>query len=304
DAQLNEAGTASTTEPSEELLPVPSSSSTDTAGSISAPEEQTSDQPTETQSEAPSSSSPIDLSTKKSSEPDSNGGTAASTVSSTTTSQDSSFGFNSFGGFSFADLAKNTEGFAFGNQDSNFSWANAGATVFGPAVSSAPKNNGDEEGSDEEDAPNNVDIHFEPIVSLPEVETKSGEEDEEILFKERAKLYRWDRDLGQWKERGIGDLKILFHPTKHFYRILMRREQVLRVCANHTISQAMELKPMNASANALLWTATDYSDGDGVVEQLAAKFKTPEIAETFKKTFCECQSRMGPAGSDDSCIFS
>uniref|UniRef100_A0A3B4XDH3 RanBD1 domain-containing protein n=1 Tax=Seriola lalandi dorsalis TaxID=1841481 RepID=A0A3B4XDH3_SERLL len=102
----------------------------------------------------------------------------------------------------FADLAKNTEGF----------------------------------GSDEEDAPNNVDIHFEPIVSLPEV-TKSGEEDEEILFKERAKLYRWDRDLGQWKERGIGDLKILFHPTKHFYRILMRREQVLRVCANHTISQ-------------------------------------------------------------------
>lgn len=54
-------------------------------------------------------------------------------------------------------------------EDSNFSWANAGATVFGSAVASAPKNNGNEEGSDEEDAPNNVDIHFEPIVSLPEV---------------------------------------------------------------------------------------------------------------------------------------
>uniref|UniRef100_A0A4W6FHP3 RAN binding protein 2 n=1 Tax=Lates calcarifer TaxID=8187 RepID=A0A4W6FHP3_LATCA len=202
-------------------------------------------------SEAPSSSSPIDLSTKKSPEPESNTRTVASTTPT--------FGFNSLGGFSFADLAKNTEGFAFGTKDSNFSWANAGATVFGSTVSSAPKNNGDEEGSDEEEAPNNVDIHFEPIVSLPEVETKSGEEDEEILFKERAKLYRWDRDLGQWKERGIGDIKILFHPTKHFYRILMRREQVLRVCANHTISQAMELKPMNASANALLWTATDYS---------------------------------------------
>uniref|UniRef100_A0A8D0ARQ4 E3 SUMO-protein ligase RanBP2 n=1 Tax=Sander lucioperca TaxID=283035 RepID=A0A8D0ARQ4_SANLU len=187
--------------------------------------------------------------------------------------------------------------------DSNFSWANAGATVFGTAVSSAPKNSG-EEGSDEEDATNNADIHFEPIVSLPEVETKSGEEDEEILFKERAKLYRWDRDLGQWKERGIGDLKILFHPTKRFYRILMRREQVLRVCANHTITQAMELKPMNASANALIWTATDYSDGDGIVEQLAAKFKTPEIAESFKKTFCECQSRLGQVEGDASYISS
>lgn len=54
-------------------------------------------------------------------------------------------------------------------EDSNFSWANAGATVFGSAVTSAPKNNGDEEGSDEEEASNNVDIHFEPIVSLPEV---------------------------------------------------------------------------------------------------------------------------------------
>uniref|UniRef100_A0A665UIQ6 E3 SUMO-protein ligase RanBP2 n=1 Tax=Echeneis naucrates TaxID=173247 RepID=A0A665UIQ6_ECHNA len=224
--------------------------------------------------------------------------------SPTTDPSSSSFGFNSLGGFSFADLAKNTEGFAFGTKDSNFSWANAGATVFGSAVSMPPKSNADEEGSDEEEAPNNVDIHFEPIVSLPEVETKSGEEDEEILFKERAKLYRWDRDLGQWKERGIGDIKILFHPVKHFYRILMRREQVLRVCANHTISKAMELKPMNASANALLWTATDYSDGDGAVEQLAAKFKTPEIAESFKKTFCDCQSRLSQADDDDSCISS
>lgn len=98
---------------------------------------------------------------------------------------------------------------------------------------------------------------------MAQVETKSGEEDEEILFKERAKLYRWDRDANQWKERGIGDIKILYHPAKHFYRILMRREQVLRVCANHTISQSMELKPMNASANALIWTATDYSGTHG-----------------------------------------
>ncbi|XP_068184695.1 E3 SUMO-protein ligase RanBP2 [Antennarius striatus] len=212
----------------------------------------------------------------------------------------SSFGFNTLGGFSFADLAKNTEGFAFGSKDSNFTWANAGATVFGTAVTSAPQTKADEEGSDEEETPNNADIHFEPIVSLPEVETKSGEEDEEILFKERTKLYRWDRDVGQWKERGIGDIKILFHPTKHFYRILMRREQVLRVCANHTISESMELKPMNSSANSLIWTATDYSDGEAAVEQLAAKFKTAEITESFKKTFCGCQSRMRQTRSDTS----
>ncbi|KAL7866306.1 hypothetical protein SRHO_G00115530 [Serrasalmus rhombeus] len=207
------------------------------------------------------------------------------------------FTFGSTGGFSFADLAKNSGEFAFGTKDSNFSWANAGAAVFSSATTT--RNEDEEEGSDD-DASNNTDIHFEPVVSLPEVEVKSGEEDEEILFKERTKLYRWDRDLNQWKERGVGDIKILFHPVKKLYRVLMRREQVLKVCANHTITMAMELKPMNTSANALVWTANDYAEGDAKVEQLAAKFKTPELAESFKKAFMDCQKRLSQADVSQS----
>lgn len=279
-----------------------SSRSTEVPTAPPVSEEQTADKPKETQSEpdppttstSTPSSAPIDLSTKKSSEPE--------PTKDTTSQEAPSFGFNSLGGFSFADLAKNTDGFAFGKTDSNFAWANAGAAVFGNSVTTASKTGGEnEEDNEEEEAPNNVDIHFEPIVSLPEVETKSGEEDEEILFKERTKLYRWDRDLGQWKERGIGDIKILFHPVKHFYRILMRRDQILKVCANHTITKAMELQPMNVSPNAFVWIATDYSEGDAAVEQLAAKFKTAEIAESFRKTFCDCQSRIGDGDSDSVC---
>ncbi|MGH0135003.1 UNVERIFIED_CONTAM: hypothetical protein FKN15_006378 [Acipenser sinensis] len=177
------------------------------------------------------------------------------------------------------------------SQDDSFAWANAGATVF--RGSAAIRTGEGDESIDDEDAANNDDgINFEPIVSLPEVEVKSGEEDEEILFKERTKLYRWDREVSQWKERGVGDIKILYHPQKRYYRVLMRREQVFKVCANHTISQAMELKPMNTSTNALVWTATDYADGDGKIEQLAARFKTAELAETFKKKFEECQHQM------------
>ncbi|PWA31280.1 hypothetical protein CCH79_00002878, partial [Gambusia affinis] len=294
-AQLNRGEPVSSdpAEPSQASGPL--TSRAEPADGRPTPDDQPGEKPTDTQGETPSISSPIDLSTKKSPEPESRTDTTAAHDSS-------SFGFNSVAGFSFADLAKNTDGFAFGSKDANFSWANAGATVFGAAAPTEAKTTATEEGSDEEEASSNVDIYFEPIVSLPEVETKSGEEDEEILFKERAKLYRWDRDLGQWKERGMGDLKILFHPAKHFYRILMRRDQVLRVCANHTISESMELKPMNTSANALVWTATDYSDGEGVVEQLAAKFKTSEIAESFRKTFCECQSRIGQTGDDASAL--
>uniref|UniRef100_A0A8C2PQP8 E3 SUMO-protein ligase RanBP2 n=1 Tax=Cyprinus carpio TaxID=7962 RepID=A0A8C2PQP8_CYPCA len=181
----------------------------------------------------------------------------------------------------------------FLSADDTFSWSGAGTSVFGSAGTQKEgeksSHEAEEEGSDEE-TPHSDEIHFEPIVSLPEVEVRSGEEDEEILFKERAKLYRWDRELNQWKERGVGDIKILFHPVKKSYRLLMRREQVFKVCANHTISPSIELKPMNTSANALVWTATDYSDGK--VEQLAAKFKTPELAESFRRAFTDCQSSM------------
>ncbi|KAL7881174.1 hypothetical protein AOLI_G00080220 [Acnodon oligacanthus] len=233
---------------------------------------------------------PIDLSTKSH---------EAEAPADSNTIQDAppAFTFGSAGGFSFADLAKNSGEFAFGTKDSNFSWANAGAAVF--SSTSTTRNEDEEEGSDD-DASNNTDIHFEPIVSLPEVEVKSGEEDEEIIFKERTKLYRWDRDLNQWKERGVGDIKILFHPVKKLYRVLMRREQVLKVCANHTITMAMELKPMNTSANALVWTANDYAEGDAKVEQLAAKFKTPELAESFKKAFMDCQKCLSQADVSQS----
>ncbi|KAM6179533.1 ranBP2-like and GRIP domain-containing protein 4 [Erethizon dorsatum] len=224
---------------------------------------------------------PVDLSARTEADTESAGQAESKTVS---------FGFGCGTGLSFADLASSNSGdFAFGSKDKNFQWANTGAAVFG--TQSSRKVGEDEDGSDEE-VVHSEDIHFEPIVSLPEVEVKSGEEDEEILFKERAKLYRWDRDVSQWKERGVGDIKILWHTMKNYYRILMRRDQVFKVCANHVITKTMELKPLNVSNNALVWTASDYADGEAKVEQLAVRFKTKEMAECFKKKFEECQQNL------------
>lgn len=57
----------------------------------------------------------------------------------------------------------------FSSVDSDFCWANAGAAVFERVQErQETPNDGEEENSDEE-APKNDDIHFEPIVSLPEV---------------------------------------------------------------------------------------------------------------------------------------
>ncbi|NXC46543.1 RBP2 ligase, partial [Penelope pileata] len=225
---------------------------------------------------------PVDLSTKKESD--------SECSESTQENKTISFGFGNTSGLSFADLAsKNSGDFAFGSKDKNFKWANTGAAVFG--VQTASKADEDEGGSDDE-VVHSDDIHFEPIVSLPEVEVKSGEEDEEILFKERAKLYRWDRDATQWKERGVGEIKILFHTQKKYYRILMRRDQVLKVCANHVITKEMNLVPSDTSNNALIWTATDYADGEVKVEQFAVRFKVQELANSFKRRFEECQQSL------------
>ncbi|XP_010285594.1 PREDICTED: E3 SUMO-protein ligase RanBP2 [Phaethon lepturus] len=219
---------------------------------------------------------PVDLSTKKSD---------SDCSESIQENRIISFGFGNTAGLSFADLAsKNSGDFAFGSKDKNFKWANTGAAVFGETARKA-----DEEGGSDDEVVHSDDIHFEPIVSLPEVEVKSGEEDEEIIFKERAKLYRWDRDATQWKERGVGEIKILFHTQKKYYRVLMRRDQVLKVCANHVITKEMNLVPSDTSNNALIWTATDYADGEVKVEQLAVRFKSQEMANSFKRRFEECQ---------------
>ena len=50
----------------------------------------------------------------------------------------------------------------------------------------------------------------QPVIPLPEmVQVVTGEEDEDVLYCHRAKLYRFVN--GEWKERGIGDFKILQH---------------------------------------------------------------------------------------------
>lgn len=77
-----------------------------------------------------------------------------------------------------------------------------------------------QEGSDNEEVEGaDPDPHFEPIVPLPDaIVVSTGEEEESVVFNERAKLFRYDSSTKEWKERGIGELKVLFHPENKTYR--------------------------------------------------------------------------------------
>ncbi|XP_045440129.1 E3 SUMO-protein ligase RanBP2 isoform X10 [Pipistrellus kuhlii] len=199
--------------------------------------------------------------------------------------------------FTFADLAKSTsgEGFQFGKKDPNFKgFSGAGEKLFslqsGKKADKADNSTDLERDDDAYKTEDSDDIHFEPVVQMPEkVELVTGEEDEKVLYSQRVKLFRFDAEISQWKERGLGNLKILKNEVNGKLRMLMRREQVLKVCANHWITTTMNLKPLSGSDRAWMWLASDFSDGDAKLEQLAAKFKTPELAEEFKQKFEECQ---------------
>lgn len=49
----------------------------------------------------------------------------------------------------------------------------------------------------------------------------------------RAKLFRFERDTKEWKERGTGDVKLLKNRDNKKVRLVMRRDKTLKVCANH-----------------------------------------------------------------------
>ncbi|EME47636.1 hypothetical protein DOTSEDRAFT_69555 [Dothistroma septosporum NZE10] len=147
---------------------------------------------------------------------------------------------------------------------------------------------GDEdEKADEEEA----DVHFEPVVHLTQtVETNTAEEQEEQTFKMRAKLFKFDRESREWKERGTGDVRLLKHKENGKTRLVMRRDKTLKVCANHYVVPDMKLSPNVGSDRSWVWNAAaDVSEGEPEACTLAIRFANAENANLFKEAFIKAQ---------------
>eukprot|EP00026_Physarum_polycephalum_P015806 Phypoly_transcript_16579.p1 GENE.Phypoly_transcript_16579~~Phypoly_transcript_16579.p1 ORF type:complete len:199 (-),score=55.90 Phypoly_transcript_16579:202-798(-) len=139
-------------------------------------------------------------------------------------------------------------------------------------------------------------VHFEPLVKLQEVKVQTHEEDEDILFKMRAKLFRFDRENTAWKERGTGDVKFLKHRDNGKIRLLMRREKTLKVCANHYISPVIKLEENVGNDRSWVWTVMDFAEDPATRETLAIRFANSENAQKFKQEFEKCQKEMADRG--------
>ncbi|KAL5475372.1 hypothetical protein EMCRGX_G025178 [Ephydatia muelleri] len=207
------------------------------------------------------------------------------TTSSIFTSAQSGFSFADLasrsGGLSFADFASKSDGQGLG-----FRMAPIVVGSVKPLFGAQSEKKGD---SGEEDNPEReADVHFKPLVSLPELSSIStGEENEVVEFSHRAKLYRFDTNTKQWKERGVGDIKILCHKTTGRTRVLMRRDQVLKICCNHYISGDMDIKAHGGNECTLSWfTPADFADEeDTKYQKLMVRFRHAENANDFKSVF-------------------
>ncbi|CDK29803.1 unnamed protein product [Kuraishia capsulata CBS 1993] len=142
----------------------------------------------------------------------------------------------------------------------------------------------------DEEAPESPDVHFEPLVKLEKVEVKTNEEDEEVLLKVRAKLFKFFAESKEWKERGTGDVKFLKHKQTGKVRLLMRRDKTLKVCANHYISPDYALKPNVGSDRSWVYSVTaDVAEGEPEALTLAIRFGNKENADNFKTEFEKAQ---------------
>ena len=192
-------------------------------------------------------------------------------------------------GLSFADLVSQPTGTfsGFGSSpDKQNGFKGQGSVLFGK------REEGSSQCADGEDF-----LSFKPIVSLTVTETKTGEEEEEVMFAERCKLYRLDKNSNQWKERGIGDMKILFHGQQHTSRVIMRRDIVFKLGANHLILPGMQLKPKEGRETTWVWkTNADISDEEPREETFTVKFKTAEIGRRFAEVFENCMTRAEEEG--------
>ena len=136
-------------------------------------------------------------------------------------------------------------------------------------------------------------------VKLDEVDVKSGEEDEESIYNVRAKLFIYGEtmlDVGtgkkSWRERGIGEVRILRHKEHQRHRLLMRQERTMKVIANHAIDPRLQLGPNAGSDRSWVWSAFDFSEGELVETVFALRFADSEIANTFKEKFTKSQEEM------------
>lgn len=139
-----------------------------------------------------------------------------------------------------------------------------------------------------------------PIVRLQEVAVSTGEENEHVLLDLKSKLYRFDKEGGQWKERGVGTVKLLKHKETGKVRLVMRQSKTLKICANHLVLPTMSIQEHAGNEKSCVWHAADFADGELKEETFCIRFASIENCKAFKEKVEEiAESQQTKSGESE-----
>ncbi|GJY14875.1 Ran-binding protein 1 homolog a-like protein [Tanacetum coccineum] len=142
---------------------------------------------------------------------------------------------------------------------------------------------GEEEAAEDED----TGAQIAPIVKLEEVAVSTGEEHELPILDLKSKLYRFDKEGNQWKERGAGSVKLLKHKESGKVRLVMRQSKTLKICANHLVISTTNVQEHAGNDKSCVWHAADFSDGELKNELFCIRFGSVENCKKFMETVQE-----------------
>ncbi|MBA0844486.1 hypothetical protein Goarm_001582 [Gossypium armourianum] len=129
---------------------------------------------------------------------------------------------------------------------------------------------------------------------FPDFSTNSNDLNIFILLIRKSKLYRFDKEGNQWKERGAGTVKLLKHKETGKVRLVMRQSKTLKICANHLVLPTMTVQEHAGNDKSCLWHASDYADGELKDELFCIRFASVENCKTFMQMFQEVAESQKP----------
>ncbi|MCL7024743.1 hypothetical protein MKW94_027866 [Papaver nudicaule] len=103
----------------------------------------------------------------------------------------------------------------------------------------------------------------------------------DVVACRKAKLYRFDKEGNQWKERGVGTIKLLKHKETGKVRVVFRQSKTLKICANHLVLPTISIQEHAGNEKSCVWHATDFSDGELKEELFCIRFASIESEYFF-----------------------
>lgn len=123
------------------------------------------------------------------------------------------------------------------------------------------------------------------------ISMQNGEEDENSVFSQRAKLMVFNAETKAYDSRGVGEMKVLQKKDeKSKSRLLCRSDGMGNVLLNTNIVKSFQYVPLTADNENLV--KTPVVDADGKLTTYIVKFKMKADGRAFIKAISDCQKDL------------